>query len=484
MTPNIPDILEERRSQVVYSTEDTSLGMAIPTCDKPSVAGSVSQRACVFCGSRVVLYPIADAIHIVHGPIGCAGFTWDIRGALSSGPELHRKSFSTNLEELDIIFGAEKKLHTLATRLISTYKPQAVFIYATCIIGLIGDDVDRVCRILEKEHGIPVIPVHSEGFKGVKKDGYRAACMALLSLMERSWGSVQKERDGASSEEKDDPSCNSSKALSPSPSSRQEPSINLLGEFNLAGEGWLIKSYYERLGIRVVSMLTGDGRVADVRRAPEAALNLVQCSGSMVYLAKKMEEQWGIPWQQVSFFGVDEMARAIYGVAEFFRESHPELLDSARALVREELSSLLPLLEKIKPALEGKRVAIYVGGGFKAWSLVRILRDFGMRTVVAGSQTGSKEDYEELRRICEKDTVLVDDSNPLELGRFIKEKQVDLLIGGVKERPVAYKMGIGFCDHNHERKIPLAGFIGVYNFAFELYQSITSPVWDWVRREL
>ncbi len=29
---------------------------------------AVSQRACVFCGSRVVLYPIADALHLVHGP--------------------------------------------------------------------------------------------------------------------------------------------------------------------------------------------------------------------------------------------------------------------------------------------------------------------------------------------------------------------------------------------------------------------------------
>ena len=56
------------------------------SCNRDSLAGAVSQRACVFCGSRVVLYPIADALHLVHGPIGCAAYTWDIRGALSSGP--------------------------------------------------------------------------------------------------------------------------------------------------------------------------------------------------------------------------------------------------------------------------------------------------------------------------------------------------------------------------------------------------------------
>ena len=41
-------------------------------CTDDSLAGSVSQRACVFCGARVVLNPVTDAVHLVHGPIGCA----------------------------------------------------------------------------------------------------------------------------------------------------------------------------------------------------------------------------------------------------------------------------------------------------------------------------------------------------------------------------------------------------------------------------
>jgi len=32
-------------------------------------------------------------------PVGCAAYTWDIRGALSSGPELHRISCSTDMRE-------------------------------------------------------------------------------------------------------------------------------------------------------------------------------------------------------------------------------------------------------------------------------------------------------------------------------------------------------------------------------------------------
>jgi nitrogenase molybdenum-iron protein alpha/beta subunit len=41
---------------------------------------------------------------------------------------------------------------------------------------------------------------------------------------------------------------------------------------------------------------------------------------------------------------------------------------------------------------------------------------------------------------------------------LLKEKDCDIFVGGVKERPIAYKLGVGFCDHNHERKLPLEGF--------------------------
>jgi nitrogenase molybdenum-cofactor synthesis protein NifE len=51
------------------------------------------------------------------------------------------------------------------------------------------------------------------------------------------------------------------------------------------------------------------------------------------------------------------------------------------------------------------------------------------------------------------------------------------LIGGVKERPIAFKLGLGFCDHNHERKEALAGFQGMVNFAREVHRTVMSPVW-------
>ncbi|MBN2436305.1 MAG: nitrogenase iron-molybdenum cofactor biosynthesis protein NifE [Spirochaetes bacterium] len=420
-------------------------------CDKPTLAGSVSQRACVFCGSRVVLYPIADAVHLVHGPIGCAAYTWDIRGSLSSGPELHRLSFSTDLTENEVIHGGEKKLSAALDNLISTYRPKAAFVYSTCIVGIIGDDVDAICKKLSSRYGIPVISVDSVGFQGTKKDGYAAACNSLFKLIGTgSTANIPKH------------------------------SINIMGEFNLAGEAWIIKEYYRKIGIHVVSTMTGDGRIEEICRAHGASLNIVQCSGSMMQLARLMEEKYGIPYIRVSYFGLEDVALSLYSVADFF-EDNPVIKQNARQLVFEEITKQQKEMEFYKSKLKGKKAAIYVGGAFKAFSLIKSLRSLGISVVLAGSQTGNAEDYKTLRELCDPGTIIIDDANPAELSKFILQKKTDLFIGGVKERPMAMKLGIGFCDHNHERQIPLAGFEGNLNFAKEICSSLLSPVWKFTK---
>jgi nitrogenase molybdenum-cofactor synthesis protein NifE len=438
--------LQERENQMLTKGKDTFDLVG----GQPSLAGSVSQRACVFCGSRVVLYPVADALHVVHGPIGCASYTWDIRGAMSSGPELHRNSFSTDLREKHIVFGGEKQLYETLLQLIDRYQPEAAFVYSTCIVGVIGDDIESVCRQVSKIRHIPVIPVMSEGFQGSKKDGYKIACDAIATLI----------------------GTDSSLPVSPF-------SINILGDFNLAGELWMLEDYYHKVGIQVLASITGDGRVKAIRNAHRAALNVVQCSGSMIHLARTMKERYDVPFLKVSYFGIEDMSDALYEVAKFFQNE--TLMNNARELVKNELTNLLPALEPYRKALQGKKAAIYVGGAFKAISLVKALRLIGVKTVIAGTQTGNSEDYKLLKAICDDGCILVDDSNPVELSEFVKQTGADLFIGGVKERPIAYKLGIGFCDHNHERKLALAGYKGMLNFAREVYETVCSPVWQFVR---
>lgn len=440
-------VLDDRRSSILL--KDDCCERAQISCDGNSVSGSVSQRACAYCGARVVLNPITDAYHIVHGPIGCSSYTWDIRGSLTSREDIYRNSFSTDLQETDIIFGGARKLEAAVDELVEQHPDaKVIFIYATCIVGVIGDDVDAVCRMKEEQYHIPVVPVKSPGFSGNKSTGYRMACEAIMKL------------------------------LKPCGNQKKKNAINILGDFNLAGEMWIIKNYFKRMGIEVITGFTGDASYDDIVRAPQAALNVVQCAGSSTYLAQRMEEEFGIPYIKVSFFGIEDTTNSLLRVAEALGDERAG--EKGAAFCQEESRKLTGFLEKYRKNLSGKKAAIYVGGGFKAISLIRQFEVMGMKTVVVGTQTGKKEDYEVIESLVDRDTVILDDANPAELEAFMKEKEADILVGGVKERPLAYKLGVAFCDHNHERKFPLAGFEGVYNFTKEINRSINSPVWEYV----
>ncbi len=442
-------ILKDRQESILKKTSCSGDGKGI-SCEKASVSGAISQRACVYCGARVVLNPITDAYHIVHGPIGCASYTWDIRGSLSSGSELHRTSFSTDLRETDIVFGGEKKLTAAIDELVEKCSPKLIFVYATCIVGVIGDDVEAICKSAEEKYGIRVIPVKAPGFSGTKSLGYKMACNAIMQL------------------------------ISPNKDMEKVNGLNILGDFNLAGEMWILKNYLKKIGINVVSTITGDSSYKELMNAPSARLNIVQCAGSSTYLANRMEEDMGIPFIKVSFFGIEDTTSSLIRIAEAMGDS--EAKKRAMEFAETEGAKMKILIDKYRPLLEGKKAAIYVGGGFKAISLIRQFNELGIETVVVGTQTGKKEDYDIIECLVNPNTVILDDANPAELEQFMLEKKADILVGGVKERPLAYKLGVAFCDHNHERKHALAGFEGVENFVREINLSINSPVWKYIKK--
>lgn len=419
-------------------------------CDTDSVAGAVSQRACVYCGARVVLNPVTDAIHLVHGPIGCASYTWDIRGSLSSGSELYRNSFSTDLKEQDVIFGGEKKLARAIDELVKKHPAKVVFVYSTCIVGVIGDDLEAVCKAAASRHNIEVIPVQSSGFIGNKAAGYRAACDALLRLIKPN-----------------------------KPVKRtKKPVINYLGDFNLAGELWIIEDYLKQMGVTVNVAFTGDSSYQRLKKTTSAALNIIQCAGSMMYLAQQLKEQYGIPYFNVSFLGLQDTSDSLRKIAAYFQDE--QMQARAEALIKRETERIMPELAWYREKLQGKKAAIYVGGGFKAISLIKQFKEIGIDVVMIGTQTGRREEYETINELVNEGTVILDDASPSELEKFMTEKGAHLLVGGVKERPLAYKLGIAFIDHNHDRKHPLSGFVGAVNLAKEVYATLCSPVWNYL----
>ncbi|MGD0080276.1 MAG: nitrogenase iron-molybdenum cofactor biosynthesis protein NifE [Methanoregula sp.] len=424
-------------------------------CTDDSLAGSVSQRACVFCGARVVLNPVTDAVHLVHGPIGCATYTWDIRGSLSSGPEMYRNSFSTDMKEHDVVFGGEKKLIACIEEIVEKYHPPVIFVYATCVSGMIGDDIIAVSKSASARYGIDVVPVESSGFiSGNKVVGYRAAAEALMKLITpRDGETVKKTRK-----------------------------LNFLGEYNLGGETWLIRNYLAEMGIEINVAFTGDSTVAALKQAPGACLNIVQCTGSMHWMAANLKRKFGTPFMSVNFFGAENTVDSLRRIAAFYDD--PAITCRTEAHIARETERIRPVIQRYRKKLAGKRAAIYVGGAYKAVAIIRQLRELGMEIVITGTQTGKQEEYDDISGMLDKNAVVIDDANPAELEKFLIEKRVDVMAGGVKERVLAYKLGIGFVDHNHDRKECLTGFEGAVTFAHEVYVTTCSPVWKQLKRTL
>ena len=101
-------------------------------CSAPKPGATAG--GCAFDGAQITLLPIADVAHLVHGPIGCAGSSWDNRGSVSAGPALNRLGFTTDLNEQDVIMGrGERRLFHAVRHIVDRYHPAAVFIYNTCV---------------------------------------------------------------------------------------------------------------------------------------------------------------------------------------------------------------------------------------------------------------------------------------------------------------------------------------------------------------
>ena len=423
-----------RCDQFKINDELTSLA-----CEKSFFDEDTARGACAYSRAISVLNTITDAMHVVQGPlecVTCATYAWNARGSISSQPILHAKQDKIFFDNLGLSAQVMREL-------AAACKPQAIFVYSTCITETMGYDISEVCESVAKDLRIPVIPVDSMSFKAEK--GYGAACNALLRLIgSRSY-----------------------KPISPY-------SVNILGDYNIAGDLWPIRSYFEELGIEVVSTITGDSRVAEIQRAHCADLNLVQCSSSIGSLARRLEEKYGIPYRSVSFLGIEETSSALRTAAEFFE--NPGIIEESERMIAGETIRISRKIEHYKTKFAGQRAAIFLNGASKAASLIKALKELGIEVVIVGIRDGNWVDRQRIRNFIGRDAVDADKLNPGDLGEMLSKGNVGLIIPGAEDQPVIRKLNIPICDICHNRTSTFEGFDGMVNFAREIDIAINNRI--------
>jgi len=72
--------------------------------------------------------------------------------------------------------------------------------------------------------------------------------------------------------------------------------INLLGEYNIGGDAFVIEDLLERCGITLISTFSGNSTYDAFANSHMADLNTVMCHRSINYVAEMIEKKFGIPW--------------------------------------------------------------------------------------------------------------------------------------------------------------------------------------------
>ena len=476
--------------------------------DCRTIPGIITERGCCYAGCKgVVVGPLKDTIAITHGPIGCGYYSWLTRRNKARKKEGEPYNFltycfSTDMQESDIVFGGEKKLQQAITEVVQIFKPKSIMICSTCPVGLIGDDIQAVARWTQEEYGVQTIAYSCEGYKGVSQSaGHHIANNGLF-----------KNIVGTGVAEKKD------------------YSINLLGEYNIGGDGWEIERLLNSIGYNIISIMSGDGSVERLRNAHNADLNLVQCHRSTNYNAELLREAYGTDWVKVNFLGIRSTIQALRDMALYFGDS--ELIARTEQFIYEELEAIEPELDKYRKICQGKTVALFVGGS-RANHFQGLFEEIGMETVLAGFEFAHRDDYEgreviptiklnadnknienlvaqpneklyrimlskekfeelskrmELNyfkgmiKIMKNGSIVVDDINHYEMESFMKLLKPDLFGSGIKEKYVIHKMGtLSKQIHSYDYSGPFAGFRGAVIFARDVAMGLTAPVWKMIK---
>jgi len=428
-------------------------------CAKPKPGATAG--GCAFDGAQIALLPIADVAHIVHGPIACAGSSWDNRGTRSSGPTLYKTGMTTDLTEQDVIMGrGEKRLFHSIKQAIDSQSPAAVFVYNTCVPALIGDDVDAVCKAAEEKWGVPVVPVDGAGFYGTKNLGNRIAGEAMVKHV---IGTREPDPLPAEALQRD----------------IKIHDISLIGEYNIAGELWHVTPLFDELGLRVLGTLSGDSRFHEIQTMHRSQANMMVCSKAMINVARKLKDKYETPWFEGSFYGVRDTSQALRDFARLIGDD--DLAYRTEKVIGREEARITELLQPWRERLKGKRALLYTGG-VKSWSVISALQDLGMEVVATGTKKSTEEDKARIRELMGEEARMLEDGNPRALLDTVYDYKVDVLIAGGRNMYTALKARVPFLDINQEREFGYAGYEGMLELARQLALTIESPVWEAVRR--
>ncbi len=261
---------------------------------------------CPLMGAMLTIKEIDNSVMVVIGPDECAYYT----KMATSGGNMKANGceiVSVVLDQHDVTFGCQEKMDEAFEELMEEYNPQAVYLVTTCVVEVIGDDIDAMARGYSRQYGLPVIVVHAENFKTDDHlPGIEHTMDASIDIMEN-----QEITD----------------------------TVNVLG----LRLGDFTKSEAYRFiaesGTSIAMMLPGKSSAQQIKTAPQAKCNIVVHPVGLP-LAKEMKEKFGTPYVVFERYSDPDRIYDCYKqLFEKLEKPLPQQIDALYAAAKEKTDS-------------------------------------------------------------------------------------------------------------------------------------------------
>jgi len=374
-----------------------------------------------FEGALWAAVGIKDARTIFHAPPGCY-INQHVNILVN---DWTAELYSTNLSYANVMQGAEDKLE-ITLRKVLDKKPAAVIIVTAPSVEVTRDDVEGVVHKVGFKDAVVVRPP----IGGTVSEGKEELFLRLLDIMKPSRKKIKN-------------------------------AVNLIGPtfstFNWQADVFELKRMLSRIGVKVNAVLTAGSTIAELKKAPQAALNVCMYPfdcGKKV--AQEMQKRFDISYvDDIIPIGFEQSAAWLQKIAQLLKIA-------AAAAIKDEMTNAWEFVRAnmvFSVMFEMSAALSLENNNSHAVGISHFLKnEMGIDMVMCS--VSSAEAGEKVREVC--DTVLVSPTIDEKRELFVAKSPM-VIFGNFYDKKVSMDEGFTnfiFAD------IPTIGYLNTENCPF------------------
>jgi nitrogenase molybdenum-iron protein alpha chain len=382
----------------------------------------------------LTLLTIRGAALVVHGPAGCSAALCGLSAPIRLGRRRRgrgrqpadAKWFSTDLSEQDVVNGGEARLVDTLRYVDRVTGADAIFVFTSCVSGIIGDDVESILRREQPAARARLVPVVCDGFR---KPAWGATCNPsyvgmVTHLLE--------------------------------PRTREASLVNVVTSLAIsAGDEAETRRLLRTLGL-TPNFIPCFSTVEDIRRAAAAAASTSLCHSFGDEFLAGLQTDNGIPYVRgVVPLGIASTDRWLLALADVLGKT-----ERAARLADREHARIRPALDRLRRSLQGARV--FVGASLaRAATLSELAGDLGFELVGLSSFQNSDRGY-------------MANLQHAEQANIIRRLKPDVHVIRDATMPLSGHFGVPVVSLHDVRRCAV-GYEGVLSFGERLATALANP---------